>query len=171
VQRFITRWLNPSVRFTGLHPFDQLLDAIAEIECDGYDVADWVRDIDYDGVFLRTVYWKTVSQEVKQRAGRVCENCGRTERLQAHHITYDHLGSEHRHLDDLLCLCSVCHKLMHNQVIQAVLEQWARGRERNSFADDLDLTRCGFSVESRVRACRSRHAGDPDPDDEQDQRR
>ena len=64
--------------------------------------------------YLQTDYWKSVSDAVRDRAGRKCQTCNGTETLQAHHRSYEHLGSEMEHLDDLICLCQKCHRIFHS---------------------------------------------------------
>lgn len=41
------------------------------------------------------------------KAGKCCEVCSGTERLQAHHLTYANIFDEP--LRDLMCLCKPCH--------------------------------------------------------------
>ena len=64
--------------------------------------------------FLNTIYWKTVSEEVKRRAGYKCQLCGSDENLNTHHRCYDHKGIEVLHMNDLVCLCQKCHDHHHN---------------------------------------------------------
>lgn len=63
--------------------------------------------------YLKTPYWRTVSEAVKERAGRRCQLCNSSKDLQAHHRTYDHVGRELEFLDDLVCLCADCHEKHH----------------------------------------------------------
>ena len=39
--------------------------------------------------------------------------CGSTRNLQVHHTTYEHLGVEPVHLEDLEILCAACHMAKH----------------------------------------------------------
>lgn len=65
--------------------------------------------------FMRTVYWNCVAREVKRRAGRTCEACGKKGgKLQAHHKTYENHGAELDNLGDLMCVCQECHRKLHN---------------------------------------------------------
>ena len=68
--------------------------------------------------YLKTDYWKAVSQAVKKRAGYRCQICNSQHDLQAHHRCYDHRGNELNHLDDLTCLCRRCHAIFHGQMPQ-----------------------------------------------------
>lgn len=63
--------------------------------------------------FLNTIYWKTVSEEVKRRAGYRCQLCNSDKNLNAHHRCYDHKGTEVLHMEDLICLCHDCHEHHH----------------------------------------------------------
>ncbi len=79
------------------------------------EVAEMIDELPY-WQFLQTSYWKAIRGEVLRRAGQQCEVCGNTEGLDAHHSTYKHHGREHRHLQDLKCLCHRCHQKEHDTV-------------------------------------------------------
>ena len=66
--------------------------------------------------FLKTPYWKAVSQYVKNRDFNRCTKCGNQRRLQVHHKTYAHHGDELHHLLDLTCLCRDCHTKEHEKL-------------------------------------------------------
>lgn len=78
---------------------------------DSYD-AEHLRKLPYEE-FLLTDYWKEVSQMVRERDGHRCRICNASKRIEVHHRTYQHHGSEHFHLDDLTTLCHVCHNRHH----------------------------------------------------------
>lgn len=62
--------------------------------------------------------WKHIRNLVLDRDGHKCRTCGakETEReLHVHHSTYEHIYDELNHLDDLITLCSVCHRGLHNK--------------------------------------------------------
>jgi hypothetical protein len=65
--------------------------------------------------FLETLYWKMLGRYVRLLHGGRCDRCGRASRLQVHHLTYDHVGAEYRHPDDLAVLCDECHAAAHNK--------------------------------------------------------
>lgn len=71
--------------------------------------------------YLKTDYWKAVSQEVKKRAGWRCQLCNSQHDLMAHHRTYEHRGKEMEHLDDLTCLCRRCHEIFHGKTTHTVI--------------------------------------------------
>lgn len=64
--------------------------------------------------FLKTVYWRSISEYVKIKARYRCSICNSNElALHVHHRTYDCRGIEIFQLEDLICLCSECHELFH----------------------------------------------------------
>ncbi len=66
--------------------------------------------------YLKTDYWKEVTDQVKKRAGWKCQICNSPHDLQAHHRTYDHRGKELDHLTDLICTCRRCHGIFHGVI-------------------------------------------------------
>jgi predicted HNH restriction endonuclease len=79
--------------------------------------------------YLHTPYWREVSRLVKKRFGWRCGVCNSPLELQAHHRTYEHRGDELNHLDDLICLCKICHKLFHKEQRKARKPRKARKRK------------------------------------------
>lgn len=65
--------------------------------------------------YLKTDYWKRVSEAVKKRAEYRCQLCNSQHDLCAHHRTYDHRGNELNYLNDLVCLCRRCHEIFHGR--------------------------------------------------------
>ena len=63
--------------------------------------------------YMRSEQWQAVSQAVKQRAGWRCQGCNTSVDLQAHHSHYRHFRDEMNHLEDLICLCVLCHEAIH----------------------------------------------------------
>jgi 5-methylcytosine-specific restriction endonuclease McrA len=62
--------------------------------------------------FLKTKYWKEVRKQVLVRDNYQCQLChGKAE--QVHHLSYKHHGAELEHLEDMISLCNLCHKNMH----------------------------------------------------------
>jgi hypothetical protein len=51
--------------------------------------------------------WRYVRHRKFEQAGRKCEDCGSTKRLEVHHKSYDRLYDED--LADLQVLCFACH--------------------------------------------------------------
>ena len=65
--------------------------------------------------FLKTPYWKSIAENVKDRDGNKCQRCGSEKRLHVHHLNYQHHGDELNHPEDLITLCSKCHKEVHDE--------------------------------------------------------
>ena len=65
--------------------------------------------------FLLTPYWQSISMYIRCRDKKTCQLCGSKKRLNVHHLTYDHHGDELNHLNDLMCVCSKCHKELHKK--------------------------------------------------------
>lgn len=63
--------------------------------------------------YLKSDYWKIVREMVRIRDGKKCCQCETTKRLTTHHTTYEHLGNELEHLEDLITLCWKCHRDAH----------------------------------------------------------
>lgn len=73
--------------------------------------------------YVLTDRWKGIATEVKRRAGWRCQVCNSGLDLNAHHRTYEILGSEEKHMDDLVCLCRRCHALFHGKPLPAEPEK------------------------------------------------
>lgn len=81
---------------------------------DESEVAHIIRQMRYED-FLQTPYWRAISKHIKRQAGGECEFCGKAVGLKAHHISYAHHGWEHRHREDLRCMCEQCHEECHRR--------------------------------------------------------
>lgn len=63
---------------------------------------------------LKSPLWKKKREEVFERYGKQCVECGKTNNLQVHHLVY----RKNRHLweynvDELIPLCKKCHEKVH----------------------------------------------------------
>lgn len=65
--------------------------------------------------FLKTDYWKSITEIVRRRDKNCCTKCGSKSKLHVHHLTYKNHMNEHEHLDDLITLCQSCHHDIHNK--------------------------------------------------------
>lgn len=74
--------------------------------------ADHLKGENY-AAFLNSKYWNTVRSMVLKRDKFKCVICSDTKNLQVHHNTYKNHFNEHKHLEDLMSLCRVCHKEHH----------------------------------------------------------
>ncbi len=59
-------------------------------------------------LYLRSTAWLNRRRGVLNRAEGKCQLCAGTERLEVHHVTYARVGAER--IEDLRCLCHVCHR-------------------------------------------------------------
>ena len=73
--------------------------------------------IDY-AKYLASAQWHKVRQLALERAGQKCQICGSKNSLDVHHNTYDHLGNEDEHLEDLVVLCADHHRLYHDALAE-----------------------------------------------------
>jgi 5-methylcytosine-specific restriction endonuclease McrA len=64
--------------------------------------------------YLFSPEWHRIREKVLERDGHKCTKCGSTQKLHAHHETYDRVGKEN--IDDLLTLCRQCHLAVHGKV-------------------------------------------------------
>lgn len=69
----------------------------------------------YD-IFLRSSYWRCIRKIKLEQAGGKCQICGSKTNLNVHHNTYAHHYKEHKHLEDLVVLCSDCHSTFHKKL-------------------------------------------------------
>lgn len=66
--------------------------------------------------YTESPIWKYTSSVIKCMRGYTCEKCNKQfnpVHLVVHHKTYDHLGSELQHLEDMQLLCTDCHLETH----------------------------------------------------------
>lgn len=66
---------------------------------------------DQYGQYLLSEKWRYLRMRVVWRDKAMCRVCGSRKGLEVHHKTYFRLGNER--LEDLVTLCSVCHKKLH----------------------------------------------------------
>ncbi len=93
--------------------------------------------------YLQSAEWKALREEAKERAGRMCENCGANANLVVHHWRYPDLLT-HDDLENLVTLCRPCHDDLHIDKIAGTREQYVklikdltmRERQRNKAVYD-----------------------------------
>ncbi|MCC9000694.1 MAG: hypothetical protein LM522_14595 [Candidatus Contendobacter sp.] len=61
--------------------------------------------------YLHSDLWKEIRKNVIARTKGLCEICNEDLVEEVHHMTYKRIGSES--LEDLLGVCSACHKIIH----------------------------------------------------------
>ena len=78
-------------------------------------------------VLLTDPRWKRKADLVKRRAGKKCEDCGKSGNLEAHHCYYARIGHGFNPweypLDSLRALCSKCHK--ERERVEMNLRAWS----------------------------------------------
>lgn len=109
---FIVNWCLPAKELTDDEYTWFIENVIGKTIC--YSSYLVLRSLKYDE-FLKTKYWMAISRMVKDAAGE-CEECGATDNLHVHHLTYDNHGNEHNNLGDLKCLCRDCHLKAHHEL-------------------------------------------------------
>jgi 5-methylcytosine-specific restriction endonuclease McrA len=65
------------------------------------------------GELLSDPRWKAVANEVKQRDGYKCVECGSTENIDAHHTEYHSKIPWETPIEYIKTLCHDCHKMAH----------------------------------------------------------
>ncbi len=63
--------------------------------------------------FLQTDYWRIIRAYVLSMRAYKCFRCGSQIRIELHHTSYVHHGTEHEHLEDLELACGACHRFVH----------------------------------------------------------
>jgi len=111
--KYIEVYLNPTNKWeNGVKNWDKW-NSINQYGIDYEQVADFIKSLNYQD-FLRTPYWKAISEKKKKQAEFKCNLCNGSEKLACHHRTYETHGYEHDNLQDLIILCDECHKKFHD---------------------------------------------------------
>lgn len=61
--------------------------------------------------YLRSPEWAEIKVDLIQQRGNKCEGCGKKNKLQVHHLTYDRIFKEEPGY--LQLLCATCHRKTH----------------------------------------------------------
>lgn len=104
VERFAYVWMNELSEESRRY----ILDLTMRFEGDD-------RARDYSD-YLNSPIWKYISSIIKLQSNYTCAQCkekANPAHLVVHHRTYEHLGSELNHLEDLDVLCTACHLKTH----------------------------------------------------------
>jgi hypothetical protein len=85
---------------------------------DGYDTKPRnmepppaVSLVDEYAAYINSAPWKAKRRAAILKAGRQCEQCGNSHRLEVHHLTYERFKNEAP--EDLVVLCRECHQATH----------------------------------------------------------
>lgn len=63
--------------------------------------------------YLKSAEWIEFRASIIKKRGKVCEKCGATSNIQAHHLTYERIFVELE--TDIQLLCVDCHSAIHNK--------------------------------------------------------
>lgn len=64
--------------------------------------------------YLQSPQWKQIRAIMLSNVGK-CQLCGSKTDLEIHHNSYEHIGDEKAHLEDLVVLCHDCHHSFHHK--------------------------------------------------------
>ena len=64
--------------------------------------------------YIKSPQWRQIRAMMLNKYGK-CQLCSSTKNLEVHHNSYDHIGEEKEHLEDLVVLCHDCHSKFHNK--------------------------------------------------------
>jgi hypothetical protein len=64
--------------------------------------------------YIKSPQWRQIRAMMLNRFGK-CQLCSSTQNLEVHHNSYEHIGCEKEHLEDLVVLCHDCHAVFHNK--------------------------------------------------------
>jgi 5-methylcytosine-specific restriction endonuclease McrA len=70
---------------------------------------------------LASEEWASIRKQALARDGHLCQHCRMRKATVVHHLTYGHVGDEQ--LDELLSLCTECHRAIHRKKPKQELEE------------------------------------------------
>lgn len=118
-QAFIDKYLVTGKPAKGLSYYGMMNDARGTRQ---KRVAYLIQKMDYGKVFMHTIYWQLVAEQVKRNSHWRCSITGRKGRLEVHHANYHGVhGYEMFHVSDgeLICVCPEYHKIEHDRMEEA----------------------------------------------------
>jgi len=65
-------------------------------------------------LYLKSNKWSSIRTHAIRKAQNSCQVCDSPNNLQCHHRRYNNIGNEN--IDDLIVLCSDCHKIYHKNM-------------------------------------------------------
>ena len=82
--------------------------------------------------YLKSDKWRRIARARLEIDGYTCQGCGcngtAVNPLEVHHVSYRHLYEEEKWIyEDLVCLCHVCHKLIHRVMNRQTSKDGRRG--------------------------------------------
>jgi len=99
-------------RYLEPHEWEEVVETAKhhiEQECE----ADYQDHLYRYKEYINSLQWAMKRAQRLEMDGRICQDC-KGEAHHVHHITYDRLGREN--MNDLVSLCSSCHKRRHGFV-------------------------------------------------------
>jgi hypothetical protein len=100
------------------------------------EIKPYILDLKYF-YFLKTSYWRIISDEIKRRSGWMC-TCGSRENLQVHHTEEGNLyhGEEHL-MKGLECVCQKCHDKIHGVSVKNAEKKRRRNNKKEYILSQL----------------------------------
>lgn len=97
--------------------------------------------------YLESDEWKKRRELALEAAGRHCQVCNGSDRLEVHHRTYARVRAELP--EDLIVLCRECHGTFHGQQAK-VANEWGESNEWDEVFEHLHAVRFNATREERV---------------------
>lgn len=95
--------------------FELIEDAVAIVRVANHITDQYGNSKTNYQEYLKTQRWKQI-KAIKLSYNNKCQLCGSKDNLQVHHSTYEHVGDEKNHLEDLIVLCKDCHAKFHDKM-------------------------------------------------------
>ncbi|MGL5715607.1 hypothetical protein [Cetobacterium sp.] len=113
-KKYIESYLNPSMNWNdGLKNFAKLECLRSDFCCNKDSIKDHIKNMSYKE-FLKTPYWKAISEKVRIKSVFRCSLCNSSKNLSVHHRTYSIHGDELHNMNELICICQECHEKHHD---------------------------------------------------------
>lgn len=112
--RYIKDYLNPSSYWKHNVKNWTKIQSLQNAYVDWSEISEYIKEMSYSD-FLKTPYWKAISERIRYRAKNKCQMCGSDKNLNVHHRSYENHGDEIHHMEDLICICGNCHSKFHNK--------------------------------------------------------
>lgn len=72
--------------------------------------------------YLNSSEWKAIKKMVLKRDEYLCQECKENQASEVHHLTYKNIYNEK--LEELISVCSDCHKKIHNELMQKQIKKF-----------------------------------------------
>jgi hypothetical protein len=110
------RYYNAAIDFYELSKSDYLAidNAVAIFRVANHIIDDAGGVKDNYQAYLQSPRWKQIRAIMLSNVGK-CQLCGSKTNLEVHHNSYEHIGDEKAHLEDLIVLCHDCHRKFHSK--------------------------------------------------------